>query len=300
MANQSAYDDPSNLGVLEPEDILSPQHYTAVRQEGRLMRALPLWCYTSERFHEAEKESVFLRRWNMLEREEVAPNIGDFHCMSFLDVPLLVVRGKDRKVRVFANTCRHRGALVAEGSGNCKAFRCPYHFWTYGLDGDFNGAPNYKDPQGKPLIDDTNKDEFGLIEIESGTWGGFIFVRFKEGAESLDQHLGAFVESLESHRLGDMVCARKVVYDMDANWKCFVENYIDGYHIPYVHKDSLYRWKVDGYTLAESRGQESLAFAKHDGSQLLLPFPAMTDSRRCGKSTRTGRGVPISRRCGPG
>ena len=273
MANQSAYDDPSNLGVLEPEDILSPQHYTAVRQGGRLMRSLPLWCYTSERFHEAEKESLFLRSWNMLEREEVAPNIGDFHCMSFLDVPLLVVRGKDRKVRVFANTCRHRGSLVAEGSGNCKAFRCPYHFWTYGLDGDFNGAPNYKDPEGKPLIDDTNKHEFGLIEIESGTWSGFIFVRFKAGAESLDEHLGAFVEALESHRLEDMACARKVVYDMDANWKCFVENYIDGYHIPYVHKDSLYRWKVDGYTLAESRGQESVAFAQHDGSQLLLPFP---------------------------
>ena len=111
MTTHGVYDDPNNLGVLEPEDILAPQHYSAVRGGGRLMRALPLWCYTSERFHQAEKERVFLRRWNMLDRVECVPNIGDFHCMSFLDVPLLVVRGRDRKVRVFANTCRHRGAL---------------------------------------------------------------------------------------------------------------------------------------------------------------------------------------------
>ena len=129
MVSHNGYGDPEALGVQEPEDILSPQHYAAVRNGGRLMRALPLWCYTSERFHQAEKDSVFLRRWNMLEREEVVPNVGDFHCMSFLDVPLLVVRGNDRKVRVFANTCRHRGALVAEGSGNCKAFRCPSSYY---------------------------------------------------------------------------------------------------------------------------------------------------------------------------
>ena len=273
MVSHNGYGDPEALGVQEPEDILSPQHYAAVRNGGRLMRALPLWCYTSERFHQAEKDSVFLRRWNMLEREQVVPNVGDFHCMSFLDVPLLVVRGNDRKVRVFANTCRHRGALVAEGSGNCKAFRCPYHFWTYGLDGHFNGAPNYKDPDGNALIDETNQDEFGLVALDSGTWGGFIFVRLKGGAQTLEQHLGSFCETLASHKLEDMASARKVVYDMDANWKCFVENYIDGYHIPYVHKDSLSRWKIDGYRPVTPRGQELVVFAEHDGSQLLLPSP---------------------------
>jgi phenylpropionate dioxygenase-like ring-hydroxylating dioxygenase large terminal subunit len=273
MATHGGYDDRADLGVHEPEDILSPRHYTAVRRGGRLMRALPLWCYTSERFHEAEKERIFLRSWNLLERAEIVPDVGDFHALTFLGVPLLVVRGKDMKVRVFANTCRHRGALVATGSGNCKAFRCPYHFWTYGLDGRLIGAPSYNDPDGKPLIDATNKEEFGLAEVESGTWGGFVFIRFKPGPQTLEQHLGAFVETLASHRLEDMVCARKVVYDMDANWKCFVENYSDGYHIPFVHKDSLARWQTDVYVRTESRGQEYVVFAEHDGSQLLLPFP---------------------------
>jgi phenylpropionate dioxygenase-like ring-hydroxylating dioxygenase large terminal subunit len=273
MAPRPPYADPADLGMSEPEDILSPRHYAAVRRGGRLMRALPLWCYTSERFYRAEKERIFLRSWNMIEREEVVPGAGDYHCMSYLGVPLIVARGKDDKVRVFANTCRHRGAKVAEGSGNCKVFRCPYHFWTYGLDGHLIGAPQYKDADGRPLIDETNKSEFGLAEIESGTWGGFIFIRFRDGPETLEQHLGAFVGTLASHRLQDMRVARKVVYDMDANWKCFIENYIDAYHIPYVHKDSLAQWKTTEYFQVPATGGEYVAFARHEGSQLLLPFP---------------------------
>ncbi len=269
----SRYDERADFGISEPEDILSPRHYAAVRKGGRLMRALPLWCYTSERFFAAEKEHIFLPSWNLMEREEIVENAGDFQTMIYMGVPLLVARGKDTKIRVFANTCRHRGAQVATGSGNCKAFRCPYHFWSYGLDGHLIGAPKYNDPDGKPLIDDANKHEFGLAEIESGTWGGFIFVRFKPGEETLEQHLGAFVDTLASHRLQDMRRAKKVVYEMDANWKCFFENYIDAYHIPYVHKDSLSRWKAERYVGVEARGEEYLVFAEHDGSQLLLPFP---------------------------
>jgi phenylpropionate dioxygenase-like ring-hydroxylating dioxygenase large terminal subunit len=273
MATATPYDDPANLGTLEPEDLLAPRHYTSVRKNGRLMRALPLWGYTSERFWQAEKERIFLPSWNMIERAEVVQKPGDYHTTSYLGVPLVIVRGNDDKVRVFANTCRHRGALVADGSGNCKFFRCPYHFWTYGLDGALIGAPEYNDAEGKPLIGSSNKREFGLVEIESDTWGGFIFIRLKPARETLEEHLGAWVETLASHRLEDMRVARKVVYDMDANWKCFVENYIDGYHIPYVHKDSLAQWKSERYVGYEARGQEYLVFAAHDGSQLLLPMP---------------------------
>ena len=115
MKRQDEYDEPSNLGIAEPDDLFDPRHYEAVRDEGRRLRGLPLWCYTSERFWQAEKERIFLPRWNLLERAEIVPNVGDFHCMEFLGAPLLLVRGKDAKVRVFANTCRHRGALVADG-----------------------------------------------------------------------------------------------------------------------------------------------------------------------------------------
>lgn len=281
MTKYASYGDHANLGVQEPEDMFSPRHYAAVRDNGRQKRSLPLWCYTSERFHQAEMEKIFLPSWNLLDREEIVPNIGDFRCVTFMGVNLLVVRDKEDKVRVFANTCPHRGALVAEGDGNCKVFQCPYHFWTFGLDGHLIGASQYTDDDGEELINSSNREEFGLPEIESGCWGGFIFVRFREASDTLEQHLGAFVETLASHRLGDMRRARTVVHEMDANWKCFVENYVDAYHIPFVHKDSLSQWKTTEYRRVESRGEELLTFAVHEGSQLLLPkddyngFPAM-------------------------
>jgi len=86
MSKYETYADPANLGAQEPEDMFAPHHYTAIREKGRQMRGLPLWCYTSERFHKAEIEKVFLPSWTMLEREEVTPNVGDFHCIIYLGV----------------------------------------------------------------------------------------------------------------------------------------------------------------------------------------------------------------------
>lgn len=261
-------------GQAEPEDILDPRHYEAVRRQGADLSALPLWCYSSKRFFEAEMERMFLPGWNLLERLDLVPEKGDFHCLDFMNIKLVMVRGSDDKVRVFANTCRHRGALVAEGAGNCKSFRCPYHSWTYALEGELLGAPAYDDLDGKPLIDDSNRHEFSLIEIPSESWGGFLFVKFRQGGESLEAFLGELVPTLASHRLEDMVCVKRLVFDMDANWKCFVENYSDGYHIPTVHRDSLARWKTPYVRMPQpASGNTTLGFAEHDGSQLLLPFP---------------------------
>jgi choline monooxygenase len=260
-------------GITEPEDILNPRHYEGVRRADTSHVALPLWCYTSERFFRAELERLLLPGWTYLERLDIVPDRGDFHALTYMNIKLVIVRGTDDKVRVFANTCRHRGATVAEGSGNCKAFRCPYHAWTYALDGGLLGAPNYHDANGKPLINESNKHDFGLVEIESDSWGGFLFVKFKETSETLADHLGNLPEQLASHRLEDMACARRVVYEMDANWKCFVENYSDGYHIPTVHRDSLARWKTTSYLQIEPTANGQASFAKHKGSQLLLPFP---------------------------
>ena len=263
-----------SYGIAEPDDVLDPRHYASVRTQAASLRALPLWCYTSPRFFDAEMQRMFLPSWNLLERLDLVPNRGDFHSLRFMNIPLLMARGSDDKVRVFANTCRHRGALVADGAGNCKAFRCPYHSWTYSLEGELLGAPAYDDADGNALIDASNKHEFGLVEIPSQSWGGFIFVRFKDGPGTLLEHLGNLTDQLASHRLEDMVCARRVVYDMDSNWKCFVENYSDGYHIPTVHRDSLARWKSTRATdLPKPNGNARVNFAIHEGSQLLLPFP---------------------------
>ena len=142
MGSIARYADRADQGVQEPDDVLAPRHYAAVRRGGRLMRALPLWCYTSERFAEAEKQRALLTTWNMIERAEIVPDLGDFHSMSFLGVPLIVHAARTTRCGC-SPTPAAIAAHVAEGSGNCKAFRCPYHFWSYGLDGRLIGAPNY-------------------------------------------------------------------------------------------------------------------------------------------------------------
>ncbi len=271
-------DDISNYGIAEPEDVLDPRHYEQVRDPAQ-SRSLPLWCYTSQRFFNAEMQKLFLPGWSLLDRVEKVPNVGDFFTKNFMNIPLLIVRGDDRKVRVFANTCRHRGALVATGEGNCKGFRCPYHAWTYALDGGLIGAPEFEGPDGKPLIDATNKQEFGLVEMECDTWGGFIFVKFEKNDTKLSDQLGDFGERLKSHQLEEMVCVKEMVFNMDANWKYFVENYSDAYHIPTVHRDSLAQWKGIRSPQPEPQGHYRLSLVVHEGSQLLLPgqqgFPAM-------------------------
>jgi len=263
-----------DYGHAEPENVLDPRHFAAVRARGKSLRALPLWCYTSERFFDAEMQRLFMPGWNLFDRLDIVPNRGDFHATTFMNIPIVVARGNDDKVRAFANTCRHRGAQIAKGDGNCKAFRCPYHSWTYTLEGKLMGAPNYNDADGKPVIDDSNRHEYGLVELPSESWGGFLFIKFRESPGTLAEHLGDLPERLESHRLEDMVCARRVVYEMDANWKCFVENYNDVYHIPTVHKDSLARWQGTMIKEAPPTGEYFCAFVAHEGgSQLLLPLP---------------------------
>src|SRR3954447_578001 len=107
----ASYARPQSFGIAEPDDILDPRHYEAVRRQEKSLRALPLWCYTSQRFFDAEMERLFLPGWNMLERLDLVPKPGDFHALTFMNIPLVIARGSDDKVRVFANTCRHRGAL---------------------------------------------------------------------------------------------------------------------------------------------------------------------------------------------
>src|SRR5262249_57052242 len=100
-------------------------------------------------------------------------------------VPIIVVRDQQRQLHAFANTCRHRGTTLVEGEGNCRAFKCPYHSWVYGLDGRLLGTPEMQQTAG------FDASRYGLIPVKLETWGGFLFVNFDPPARPLGQHLGA-------------------------------------------------------------------------------------------------------------
>lgn len=250
-----------------PSDLFDPRHYEGVRRPLLEAETLPPWCYTSEAFYDREIETIFMKCWNFIGRVDRVPNPGDYFTLEFCGVPVVVVRGSDSKVRAFSNACRHRGSLVARGSGNCKSLICPYHSWTYSLTGELIGAGEMQDTSG------FDQQDYGLVPIKLDTWAGFMFISFNDDPEPLGRYLGGLPRKLEKYDLDNLVCVRREEYDMNCNWKFFVENAKESYHIATVHRNTINRYasaRSAGYTVEETDGQYCVTFAQHEGSMALL------------------------------
>ena len=245
-------------------DMFAPATYTAVRRPLADAETLPPFCYSSDAFFRREVERIFMKAWNFIGRADRIPNAGDYFTLDFVGVPIVVVRGQDAEVRAFANTCRHRGAAVAQGEGNCRAFRCPYHSWTYGLDGALLSAPE---------IEQTHNFDFakyGLVPLRLEMWAGFLFVNFDAGAAPLTTWLGDIPQRLASYRFEDMVCTRRKEYRLACNWKVYVENAMEAYHVPTVHRSTLQRQKGPHASKQPTRGDWMALWKEHEGSRALL------------------------------
>ncbi|HVH74569.1 MAG TPA: aromatic ring-hydroxylating dioxygenase subunit alpha [Stellaceae bacterium] len=244
--------------------IFSPATYAAVRRPLEECETLPPFCYTSEAFFRREVERVFMKAWNFIGRADRIPNPGDYFAFSFVGVPAVVVRGNDGEVRAFANSCRHRGSSIAVGEGSVRAFRCPYHSWAYGLDGKLLSAPE---------IDRSRNFDFaqyGLVPLRLETWAGFMFLNFDAGAAPLVAWLGDLPQRLSSYRFEDMVCVRRKEYLLDCNWKVYVENAMEAYHVPTVHRSTLQRQKGPPSQKQPTQGEWIALWKEHEGSRALL------------------------------
>ena len=124
----------------QPDHVLDPLHFAAVRRPLLQAESLPPWCYMSEAFYAREARAIFGRGWNFVGHADQLAGAGAYVTGVLAGVPFIVVRGADGIIRGFANTCRHRGALLMEGTGQASAIRCPYHSWTYDLTGRLRGA----------------------------------------------------------------------------------------------------------------------------------------------------------------
>ncbi len=247
-------------------DIFDPKVYAAQRRPMLEAETLPAWCYTSEAFYRREVERIFMKVWNFFGRTDQVPNPGDYYAFEFAGVPLVILRDRDGTVRAFANTCRHRGALLLEsGTGNCRGIKCPYHGWVYGLDGALNGAPGMEEAIG------FKREDYGLIPLRLETWCGFMFVTFDPKAPPLMEFLGDLPGILKSHDLDDMVTVRRKEFLLDCNWKLFVENAMEGYHIPTVHQASISQHKAKKPAVQDVEGEFVLLFTQQKGSRALMP-----------------------------
>jgi Rieske 2Fe-2S family protein len=178
-----------------------------------------------------ELERFFYRHWLSIGREDQIPSEGDFFTIRVGPESILVARDGKGHVGAFYNLCRHRGTRVAleEGGKGAHSFVCPYHSWTYSLDGRLTGAPHTKSIEG------FDREEYGLWPVRVETWGGFIWVNLEPKGPSLEQELGAFLHRFDRFPLASLKLGGRKVYEVEANWKIIVENFSECYHCAPVH-----------------------------------------------------------------
>ncbi|MBM3462682.1 MAG: aromatic ring-hydroxylating dioxygenase subunit alpha [Armatimonadetes bacterium] len=188
---------------------------------------LPSRFYTSEEAAAREREQVFASSWQYVGPADRVAAPGQFLTAVVADEPVLVVRGEDGVLRAMSNVCRHRASFVAcEAFGTARRLKCPYHGWTYGLDGRLKGTPEFDG------VEDFDTASMRLPEIPVQVHGPFVFVRIN-GDEALC--IPGFLEHLAPHAAG-LRHARQVAYEVGCNWKVYVDNYLDGgYHVAHLH-----------------------------------------------------------------
>ncbi|MFZ0867893.1 MAG: aromatic ring-hydroxylating dioxygenase subunit alpha [Candidatus Sulfotelmatobacter sp.] len=193
---------------------------------------IPAAWYVDPRIAELERLSVFSRTWQLVARTEQVKTPGQFVSTFVAGEPVVVVRGSDGALRAFYNVCRHHAAaVVTEPCGQASLLHCPYHGWNYGLDGSLKGMPEFEG------VENFDRAQNGLVAIRVETWECFVFINLDNHASPLAEFLGGLVQRMDPLGIGKLHYFDRRTYNINCNWKVFVDNYLDGgYHVPHLHK----------------------------------------------------------------
>jgi Rieske 2Fe-2S family protein len=266
-----------------------------------LQKSLPSSYYWSEEIFNQEKERIFFREWFCAGREEQLANPGDFVVLDVVGESILVVRSKDGRLKAHYNVCRHRGARLCAseseqvGSDHVQlkggvlgvtGIRCPYHQWTYSLDGHLLHAPHFVDSAG------FSKSDFSLYPVDLETWGGFFFLNLSPGeppetSRTLPQQLGEIISRVQRYPLGDLRIVATITYEVQANWKVILENYNECYHCGGLHPElceivPAFR-QQGGAQLDWERGiphREGASTFSFSGTTTRAPFPGLNEDEK--------------------
>jgi glycine betaine catabolism A len=186
--------------------------------------------FVSTEIFAEEQKKIFSEQWVLVGHQNQIPKAGDYFVSEVADENLIVVRDQRSTIRSFYNICRHRGTRLREDqSGHASAIQCPYHAWTYGLDGRLLGAPHMGDVPG------FDKADYSLHPVHLGLWEGFIFVNLADSCNPLDKWFAPLAGKFSHWNLPKLRAAKRIEYDVQANWKLIFENYSECYHCPGVH-----------------------------------------------------------------
>jgi phenylpropionate dioxygenase-like ring-hydroxylating dioxygenase large terminal subunit len=250
-------------------------------------RSLPPACYTDESFYTFEKEAIFYREWLCVGRESWLASPGDYFTVTHANEPMILAKGKDGEIRAMSAVCQHRAMLVAEGFGQAKAFVCPYHHWTYGLDGKLVGAPAME------RTCDFDRKGLGLPTFKVEIWNGFIFVNMDPEAAPLAPRLTEVTKALANF---DLHLAEGPRTDPPTrypwNWKVMMENNNDGYHATRLHRGPLHDFIPSELATFPDLPADTAGYFRYNGTlhpdvgfnalqKAVLPiFPKLTEAQR--------------------
>ncbi len=194
---------------------------------------VPIDRYTSREFHDLEVEKVWKKVWQFACREEDIPEAGDHTVYDIADMSILCVRGPDMQIRAFHNVCLHRGRALKDFDGRSDELRCPFHGWSWNLDGSLKEIPCRWD------FPHVEKDEYELPQVKVGTWGGFVFINMDPHCEPLSNFLGDLPNHFERWPLEKRYKEAHVAKLMRCNWKANQEAFMEAYHVVGTHPQML-------------------------------------------------------------
>ena len=197
---------------------------------------IPAQWYLDKDVYDLEKQTVFARSWQLACRLHQLREVGQYVTAEIAGEPIVIVRGNDNRLRGFFNVCRHHAAAVmTEPEGRASQLRCPYHGWTYSLEGELKGTPDFSG------VCDFDRSTNGLVSVDTAVWEQWVFVRLENNGGQrapLNDFLGAdLIKQVQTLALNRLEWMERRHYIFDCNWKVFVDNYLDGgYHVPHLHK----------------------------------------------------------------
>ena len=221
---------------------------------------IPSDWYTNPAFHQLDRQAVFSQTWQWVGHVGQLQQIGDYFLADVADNPVIVLRDREGTLRGFYNVCRHRGGpLATEDSGNCTMLQCKYHGWTYRLDGSLRGVPKFD------RVELFNREEYGLVPVNVAVWEGLIFVSLCQTPPPIAEVMEGIAERIAPNSLRAKRFFRRVDYHVDCNWKIYVDNYLEGYHVPLVHPELMKMLEFNSY-LTETARWHSLQFSPLRGT----------------------------------
>ena len=204
-----------------------------VSQPFEQAKAMPPSVYTSEEFLTRELSNIFSKDWFCVGRADALPNVGDYLTQDLAGQPIMVIRNKDNSLRAQSNVCLHRMSTLLHGRGNARSIVCPYHAWTYNLDGSLRGAPAMS------LNEGFSKETYKLPQVRCQEWLGWVFVTLDLDASDVAVQLAQVEEMVGDYDMANYQETFFETHVWDTNWKVLAENFMESYHLPVCHAGTV-------------------------------------------------------------